>query len=75
MPVQVALAHKHLTGGEFDLPVVGPVFKDYVALVRAERAASRSIPGDFFKDPIPQADVISWATSCTTGTWPRRGCC
>jgi len=27
LPVQVALAHPHLTGGNFDLPAVGPVLK------------------------------------------------
>jgi len=31
LPVQVALAHPHLRGGGFDLPVVGPVFEEYVA--------------------------------------------
>src|SRR5262245_58782645 len=30
LPVQVALAHKHLQGAGYDLPVVEPVFKDYV---------------------------------------------
>ena len=30
VPVQIALAHSHLTGGNFDLPVVGPIFKEYV---------------------------------------------
>ena len=28
--VQLALAHKHLTGCEIDLPPVGPIFEDYV---------------------------------------------
>jgi len=28
VPVQLALAHKHLTGGEFDLPEVGPIFEE-----------------------------------------------
>ncbi len=31
LPVELALAHKHLTGGDFDLPVVGPIFEKYVA--------------------------------------------
>src|SRR3989441_4302655 len=31
LPVQVALANRHLSGGGFDLPVVGPIFKEYVA--------------------------------------------
>ena len=27
VPVQVALAHPHMSGGGFDLPVVGPIFE------------------------------------------------
>src|SRR5437763_1468644 len=29
VPVQVALAHKHMKGANFDLPAVGPIFSDY----------------------------------------------
>jgi len=56
VPVQVALAHKHLTGGEFDLPVVGPIFNDYI---RSFELGNRLTfhPGDFFKDDLPPADV------------------
>ena len=58
LPVQVALAHEHLTGGGFDLEVVAPVFKQYVdSFGLAERL--HFYPGDFFKDSFPQADVIS----------------
>lgn len=57
LPVQVALAHEHLTGGIFDLPAVGPVFEKYVQQHGlAERL--RFHPGDFFKDPLPSADVL-----------------
>ena len=57
LPVEVALAHPHLTGGIFDLPGVGPVFEKYVARHGlAERL--RFQPGDFFKDPMPTADVL-----------------
>ena len=56
-PVQVALAHPHLTGGEFDLPGVGPVFEQYVAR-HGLSDRLRFYPGDFFKDPLPSADVI-----------------
>ncbi|SAK56065.1 methyltransferase [Caballeronia ptereochthonis] len=57
LPVQVALAHPHLTGGGFDLPVVGPVFDDYVA-ANGLHDRLRFHPGDFFTDPIPSADVL-----------------
>ena len=57
IPVQVALAHDHVTGGGFDLPAVGPVFNDYVAEHGlADRL--RFYPGDFFHDPLPTADVL-----------------
>ena len=56
LPVEVALAHPHLTGGNFDLPGAGPVFEQYVARHGlGERL--RFYPGDFFKDPVPSADV------------------
>jgi SAM-dependent methyltransferase len=57
LPVQVALAHPHLTGGNFDLPSVGPVFEKYVAAQGLSERLSFH-PGDFFKDPMPSADVL-----------------
>jgi len=57
LPVQVALAHPHLTGGGFDLPPVGPVFEEYVAKAGL-RDRLRFYPGDFTADPLPQADVL-----------------
>lgn len=57
LPVQVALAHPHLTGGNFDLPVVGPVFEEYVAGFGLQ-GRLKFQPGDFFKDPLPSADVL-----------------
>lgn len=58
LPVQVALAHPHITGGNFDLPAVGPIFDDYVARFEiADRLKFH--PGDFFKNPLPPADVYA----------------
>jgi len=57
LPVQVALAHQHITGGGFDLPVVGPIFDEYVASFDLQKRL-RFYPGDFMKDPLPQADVL-----------------
>jgi O-methyltransferase domain/Dimerisation domain len=57
LPVQVALAHPHLTGGNFDLPVVGPLFSEYVTSFGLGQRL-RFWPGDFFKDPLPAADVL-----------------
>jgi hypothetical protein len=55
--VQVALAHKHLKGAIFDLPPVGPVYDDYVRSFGLETRLTFH-PGDFFRDPLPEADVL-----------------
>jgi hypothetical protein len=55
--VQVALAHKHLSGGEFDLPPVGTIYEDYVRSFGLD-ARLKFHAGDFFRDPLPQADVL-----------------
>ena len=57
VPVQLALAHPHLTGGEFDLPGVGPVFEEYVAR-HGLSDRLRFHAGNFFDEPLPQADVL-----------------
>ncbi len=57
VPVQVALAHTHLTGGVFDLPGVGRVFEEYVAR-HGLSDRLRFYPGDFFNDQLPSADVL-----------------
>jgi O-methyltransferase/methyltransferase family protein len=57
VPVQVALANPHLRGAGFDLPVVEPVFREYVqSFGLGERLDFQS--GDFFADPLPSADVL-----------------
>ena len=57
LAVQVALANEHITGGGFDLPVVGPVFEDYVeSFGLSERL--QFYPGNFFEDALPKTDVL-----------------
>jgi precorrin-6B methylase 2 len=57
VPVQIALAHDHITGGGFDLPSLEPIFDEYVAnLGLGDRLAFTA--GDFFADPLPEADVL-----------------
>ncbi len=57
LPVHVALAHKHIRGTGFDLPPVGPIFDDYAhSFGLGDRLAFAG--GDFFRDPLPAADVI-----------------
>jgi hypothetical protein len=57
LPVQVARAHDHLTGGGYDLPAVRPVYEDYV---RAHELSARLkfFEGDMFEAPLPKADVL-----------------
>jgi hypothetical protein len=57
LAVQVALAHPHLAGIGFDLAVVRPIFQEYVAH-NGVAGRLRFSEGDFFKDPLPKADVI-----------------
>ena len=57
VPVELARRHPHLNGGGFDLPAVGPLFSRYVASHGlADRL--RFVPGDFFVDELPRADVL-----------------
>jgi len=57
VPVTLAHAHPHLSGGGFDLPQVGPIFDEFVA-AQGLAGRLRFHPGDFFKDPMPTAEVI-----------------
>jgi hypothetical protein len=57
LPVQVALAHRHLSGAGYDLPIVEPIFTDYIRSFGLGGRVKFQ-PGDFFRDPIPGADVI-----------------
>ena len=57
LPVEIALAHPHITGGGFDLPQLASLFDSYVR-ERALADRLRFYPGDFFKDPFPSADVL-----------------
>ncbi len=56
--VQVCLAHQHLRGHNFDLPIVGPIFEEYVAS-NGLSDRLRFLPGNFFEGPLPTADVIT----------------
>jgi hypothetical protein len=57
VPVQIALAHEHMTGGGFDLPPLEPIFDSYVSgFGLGDRLGFTA--GDFFADPLPEADVF-----------------
>ena len=57
LATQIALANPHLRGVGFDLMEVAPIFEEYVA---AAGVADRLtfVPGDFFKEDLPKADVV-----------------
>ncbi len=57
LPVQIALAHKHLTGGGYDLPVVQPIFEEYIQSFKLDKRL-KFHPGSFLTDPLPTADVL-----------------
>jgi precorrin-6B methylase 2 len=57
VPVQIALAHEHITGGGFDLPAIEPIFDSYVSRFGLGERLSFTA-GDFFADPLPKADVL-----------------
>ena len=57
VPVQIALANPHLRGAGYDLAQVRPIFEEYVASFGlSDRVEFKA--GDFFKEPIPSADVL-----------------
>ena len=56
--VQLCLAHTHLAGINFDLPVVEPIFTDYVA-TNGLSDRLKFQPGNFFDEALPSADVIT----------------
>ncbi len=58
LSMQVALKNPHLKCTSFDLPAVRPIAAD---LIQSAGVADRVTlaEGDFFKDPLPNADVIT----------------
>jgi hypothetical protein len=57
VPAVLCQAHPHLRGGGFDLPVLEPIFDEYVAACGLSDRMS-FVAGDFFTDDLPQADVL-----------------
>jgi hypothetical protein len=70
LPVILAQAHPHLSGIGFDLPMVRPVFDDFVAgHGLSDRIAFKG--GDFFADSLPKADVIVMGHPARLGSRPE----
>ena len=58
LSIEVAKKHSHLKCTSFDLPAVEPIAKNHIAAVGLENRVGTA-SGDFFKDPLPKADVIT----------------
>ena len=58
LSIEVARRHPHLNCISFDLPPVEPVARKHIAAAGLNgRVGTAS--GDFFKDPLPKADIIT----------------
>jgi SAM-dependent methyltransferase len=58
LSIEVAKRHPHLKCVSFDLPVVELIAKKHIAAAGLENRVN-AVSGDFFKDPLPQADIIT----------------
>jgi hypothetical protein len=58
LSIEIAKRHSHLKCTSFDLPEVGPIAQKHIAAAGLEERI-RTASGDFFKDPLPQADLIT----------------
>jgi hypothetical protein len=56
--LEVAKKHPHLQCTSFDLPVVEPIARKHIAAAGLTNRV-HTAAGDFFKDPLPKADVIT----------------
>ena len=57
LAAQIALANPHLLGVGFDLMEVAPIFEEYVGKLGIANRL-QFVAGDFFKQEIPEADVV-----------------
>ncbi len=56
--IEVAKKHPHLQCVSFDLPPVEPIAKKHIAAAGLSESVTTAA-GDFFKDPLPKADLIT----------------
>jgi hypothetical protein len=59
LSVRVALTHPHLSGTNYDLAEVGPIFNEYVAAFGLSDRL-KFVAGDMNNGALPSADVISF---------------
>ncbi|MDG4765857.1 methyltransferase [Solwaraspora sp. WMMD406] len=55
---QVVTANPHLKGAVFDLPPLQPAFEQHMARLGGVGPSITFHGGDFFQDPLPEADVL-----------------
>lgn len=58
LSIEVAKKHPHLRCTSFDLPPVEPIARKHIAAAGLSDRIGTAC-GDFFKDPLPKADVIT----------------
>src|SRR5437773_1389849 len=58
LSIEVAKRHPHLQCISFDLPPVEPIAKKHIAAAGLSGRINTA-SGDFFKDPLPKADLIT----------------
>jgi alkyl hydroperoxide reductase subunit AhpC/cyclopropane fatty-acyl-phospholipid synthase-like methyltransferase len=58
LSIEAAKRHPHLKCISFDLPEVEPIAKKHIAAAGLSDRISTAF-GDFFKDPLPRADIIT----------------
>jgi O-methyltransferase domain/Dimerisation domain len=58
LSIEVAKRHPHIACISFDLPPVEPIARKHIAAAGLSGRVSTA-SGDFFKDPLPKADVIT----------------
>ena len=58
LSMEVAKKHPHLKCISFDLPAVASIANKHIAAAGLESRID-SVSGDFFKDPLPKADIIT----------------
>ncbi len=58
LSIEVARQHPHLQCTSFDLPAIAPIAQRHIAAAALDSRVLTAA-GDFFKDPLPRADVIT----------------
>ena len=58
LAIEAAKRHPHLSCTSFDLPPVEPVAQKSIAAAGMQDRVKTAV-GDFFKDPLPKADIIT----------------